>query len=140
MKKDFEIIKNGQVSGTEIENLRVIVGWDSMKGKYDNIIKKSYSRYVVKDDDVLIGYLGILSDGIADAFLLDLMVHPEYRGKSIAKKMVKKAILDLKNDGVKCIQVIFDPERESFFKQFGFHILKAGIIDNDTMELPFSQA
>jgi ribosomal protein S18 acetylase RimI-like enzyme len=65
------------------------------------------------------------------------MVHPEFRRRRIATEMVKTAMLDLRAKGVKCVQVIFDPESETFFKRLGFHILKAGIIDNDTMELDF---
>jgi hypothetical protein len=49
--------------------------------------------------------------------------------------MIKRAILILKSDTVKCVQVTFHPEMESFFKQFEFHILKSEIIDNDAMKV-----
>lgn len=137
MTPKFKVIQNDNITGREIEDLRVVIGWDRMDGKYNQIIKKAYTRYSVRDGTKLIGYLSVLSGGIADAFLVDLMVHPEYQGKEIGKQMVKHAILDLKDEGIKCIQVIFNPELETFYKQFGFHILKAGIIDNETMRLPF---
>ncbi|MCK4358029.1 MAG: GNAT family N-acetyltransferase [Candidatus Cloacimonetes bacterium] len=137
MTPEFKVILNDNITGRKIEDLRVVIGWDRMGGKYEQIIKKAYTRYSVRDGTKLIGYLSVISDGIADAFLVDLMVNPEYQGKEIGKQMVTRAILDLKEEGIKCIQVIFNPELESFYKQFGFHILKAGIIDNDTMKLTF---
>ena len=137
MTPKFKVIRDDNITGREIEDLRVVIGWDRMGGKYDQIMKKAYTRYSVRDKKKLIGYLSVLSDGIADAFLVDLMVHPEYQGKEIGKQMVKHAILDLKDEGIKCIQVIFNPELETFYKRFGFHILKEGIIDNETMKLAF---
>jgi len=135
MKIKSFVLRDQPVKHEEIESLRAAVGWDKMEGKYDRILPKLYSWYSVRIDNDLIGFLSVLSDGIGDAFLLDLMVHPGFQRKGIGTALVTRAILDLKTEGIKCIQVVFVPEMESFFQRFRFHLCKAGVIDTDTMEV-----
>jgi len=136
-KSEHNILRGQPIEPEEIESLRTIVGWDKMKGKYAQILPKLYTHYSVHIANQLVGFLGVLSDGVGDAFLLDLMVHPNHRRNGIGTTLVKQAIRDMKSEGIKCVQVTFNPELESFFRKFGFHIFKAGIIDNDTMEITF---
>lgn len=135
MQEAFTVERDKPVIGEEIESLRVAVGWDKFEGKYNYIQNKMYTHYTVRSNKSLIGFLNILSDGIGDAFLIDLMVHPDFQKKGIGSALVKKAIVDLKSEGIKCVQVTFCQPLEAFFKKFGFHICKAGIIDNDKMEV-----
>ena len=125
-----EIMHQGPVRPREIEDLRETVGWDRSEGTYRDILKRHYAYYTVREaDGRLIGYLSVLSDGISNAFLLDLMVHPDYQRQGIGKEFVQTAIRDMKKDGIRCVQVTFDPELEEFYARCGFHIFKGGIID-----------
>ena len=135
MKTDNLVERDQPVKSKEINALRDSVGWDHENGKYDIILKRTYTHYTVRSQGKLIGFINILSDGIGDAFLVDLMVHPEFQRKGIGRAIVKQAVQDLTADGVQCIQVTFNPENESFYRKLGFHIFKAGIIDNKPMEM-----
>jgi N-acetylglutamate synthase-like GNAT family acetyltransferase len=137
VKMNYQIFRGKPVKQEEIEYLRLAVGWDKMEGKYDQILQNLYTHYTVRMSGKLVGFLSVLSDGIADAFLIDLMVHPDFRKRGIGTELVKRAIKDLRFEGIKCIQVTFCQDDEPFFKKFGFHIMKAGIIDNDTMDVDF---
>jgi ribosomal protein S18 acetylase RimI-like enzyme len=126
----MEIIREAIVDPKEIEDLRESVGWDRSEGTYQEILNRHYTYYTVRnEDDQLIGYMSVLSDGISDAFLLDLVVHPQYQRKGLGKRIVKKAITDIKAAGIRCIQVTFNNDLESFYEKCGFHIFKGGIID-----------
>jgi ribosomal protein S18 acetylase RimI-like enzyme len=128
---NFTIIKQAPISGGQVEALRAAVGWDRQEGKYDRILARSYTHYSVSDDDKgLIGFLNVISEGIGDAFLVDLIVHPEFQGQGIGQALVARAIHDLTADGIQFIQVIFVEELESFYRRCGFNILRAGVIDN----------
>ena len=114
----------------EIEDLRQAVGWDRSEGTYARTLPRHYAHYTVRDaDNRLIGYMSVLSDGVADAFLIDLAVHPRYQRSGIGSRIVRRAILDLKEAGVRCVQVTFSGDLEPFYAQCGFHIFKGGIID-----------
>ena len=135
MKLEYLIERDQPVKSEDINALRAAVGWDHEDGKYEVILKRTYTHYTVRSEGRLIAFLNVLSDGIGDAFLVDIMVHPDFRRKGIASGMVKQAVRDLSADGVQCIQVTFNPENEPFYRSIGFHIFKAGIIDNKTMKV-----
>jgi len=130
-----EISRDGCVEPAEIEDLRTAVGWDSCAGTYATILQRHFTYYTVRAEDRrLIGYMSILSDGIADAFLLDLMVHPDFTEQQIGSRLVKRGIQDMKDAGVRCVQVTFHENLREFYARCGFYIFGGGVIDFDTME------
>lgn len=134
MKHTGQIKRNDVVTATEIEDLRAAVGWERLENKYDKILANSYAHFTVRDDDRLLAFVNVISDGIGDAFLVDLMVQPSVQRRGIGRALVEAAVAALTADGIKCIQVTFDPELESFYQDCGFHIFRGGIIDNDHRE------
>lgn len=135
MMKDIVIEQEGKVSDCEIEELRSSIGWDNNTGPFSVISKCLYTYFTARKDGKLVGFIDVLSDGIADSYLQDLAIHPKFQGKGIGTELVKKAIRFLQKNNIKCIQVTFNPEYEEFFKRFGFHIYKAGVIARDTMQI-----
>ena len=133
--KDIVLEQEGKVSDNEIEELRGSIGWDNNTGPFSAISKRLYTYFTARKDGKLVGFIDVLSDGIADSYLQDLAIHPNFQGKGIGTELVKKAIRFLQKNKIKCIQVTFNPECENFFKRFGFHIYKAGVIDRDTMQI-----
>jgi GNAT superfamily N-acetyltransferase len=126
---NFYIQRCGPVRSSEVEDLRQLVGWDQMSGCYERILAGSYAYFSARQDDALIGFVNVISDGVADALLVDLMVHPNYQRLGLGQALVQAAIQALKADGIRCIEVIFEPRLESFYRQCGFHMMQAGIID-----------
>lgn len=135
MKGVYSIERDQAVGAEEINVLRECVGWDHQNGSYDAILERTYCHYTVRAEGTLIGFLNVLSDGIGDAFLVDLMIHRKFQRRGIGTELVKRAVGDLTAEGVQCIQVTFNPDNELFYKSIGFHIIKAGIIDNKTMKV-----
>lgn len=131
---DPQIKRNEVVTAREIEDLRASVGWDRFENKYDGILTKSYAHFTVREASQLLAFVNVISDGIGDAFLVDLMVHPSAQRRGIGRALVDAAIAGLTSDGIRCIQVTFDSKLESFYRECGFHIFGGGIIDNDDRE------
>jgi GNAT superfamily N-acetyltransferase len=126
----IEVKRNEAVEPREIEDLRAEIGWDRSSGTYGTTLKRHLAWFTARDDQGrLIGYASLLSDGISDALLVDLMVHPEHRHSGIGRKLVKSAVSYAKAERVRCVQVTFAPELKRFFEGCGFQILKGGIID-----------
>jgi GNAT superfamily N-acetyltransferase len=136
MAMDFshDIKRDAPVKGEEIEALRAAVDWERLENKYDRTLTNSYTHFTVGKDGQLVGFLNVISDGIRDAFLVDLMVHPEIQGRGFGRALVEVAVAALTMDGIKCIQVTFDPYLESFYRSCGFHIFRAGIIDSGSSQ------
>lgn len=83
----------------------------------------SYHFYLVKEEDELIGYLGLTKDNDyaqSDA----LYVLPEYRGQGVFKKLMALAESDLyHNHGAKGIVLYQSAERDisEVLKKLGYH-------------------
>jgi ribosomal protein S18 acetylase RimI-like enzyme len=90
----------------------------------------------VTEGDRLVGFVNVISDGIGDAFLVDLMVHPEHQHQGLATALVTRAIEEVTADGIRCIQVIFDSTLDAFYRRFGFEIVNAGIVDRWSPKAP----
>jgi len=130
MGSEWPVERGADISGQAVEALRAAVGWDAMWGCYDGILKRSYTHFTVMDKSRLIGFLNVISDGIGDAFLVDLMVHPDFRKRKVGKSILMGAIAGLKGEGIKSVQVVFSPELEPFFRKCGFSTqMKAGVIE-----------
>jgi GNAT superfamily N-acetyltransferase len=130
MAPPYPIQRNMKIEGERIESLRVAIGWDRMAGYYNRILERSYTHFSVDNmDGRLIAFVNVISDGIADAYLVDLMVHPEYQGQGIGHALVTHAIEALRADGIRAIQVLFEPRLEAFYRACGFYIMESGIID-----------
>jgi len=131
----LEIKRDGPLEPVEVEELRAAVGWDACEGTYATVLKRHYAYYTVRArDGRLIGYMSILSDGIADAFLLDLMVHPDFQEMRIGSRLVTRGIQDVKEAGIRCLQVTFDEKLREFYARCGFHLFGGGIIDFHAMD------
>lgn len=128
------IERNGVVESKEIADVRQSVGWDRSEETYTRTLPALYSYYTVRLKERLIGYLGVVSDGIADAMLVDIVIHRDYQKQGFGKQLVKRAIRDLKDDGIRGIQLTFPEELREFYEKVGFKITYGGLIDFEYMD------
>jgi len=128
--KGLAIDRDAALASEQVETLRTVVGWDRMQGCYERILAHSYTHFSIQSEGRLVAFVNVLSDGLADAFLVDLMVDPGFQGRGMGLTLVRHAIAALKADGIRCVEVIFEPRLEAFYRRCGFTILSSGIIDN----------
>ena len=70
-------ICNETVSVNDLADLRESVGWNRMEKEYKNPLLTSYYHIAVYEKEALIGYIDCVSNGVTDAYIQDLMVHPD---------------------------------------------------------------
>jgi ribosomal protein S18 acetylase RimI-like enzyme len=109
----------------EIVKLYKSAGW--WKENYDSsqiqsLIKGSYAFAIIVDKKTgkAIGMGRIISDGISDAYIQDLVILKEYRDLGIGKQLVKFLIDFCKSKGLIWIGLIAEPNQDEFYKQLGF--------------------
>ena len=117
---------NETVSAKELADLRESVGWSRMEREYKNPLLTSYYHIAVYEKELLIGYIDCVSNGVTDAYIQDLMVHPDYQGRGIGTDLMKKMIDYLKNKHIYMISVIFEEKLKSFYERFGFFYMLCG--------------
>ena len=78
-------------------------------------------------DGRMIGMGRALSDGSSDAYIQDVTVLKEFRGKGIGKKIILKLLEFLQSKGVDWIGMVGEPGTEEFYKPLGFKRLESHI-------------
>jgi len=131
----MQITQKSKVTDAEIGELRAAVGWDHEAGTYDRVLKGVHTYFIVRDKGKLIGFVSVISDGVADAFLVDLMVHPDFQRQGLGKLLVRETVKYAKSIGVQCVHVTYNRDLEDFYRDCGFHIFGGGIIDFRNMNI-----
>lgn len=123
----LEYKMNSQVSPADIAALRRSVGWGGMETELKNPALRDYLRIACYDGDKLAGFLAVVSNGVTDAYIQDVMVRPDYQGKGIGRSLMNRAIERLKADHIYMISVIYgEEELRPFYEKFGFYTMLCG--------------
>lgn len=117
---------NQTVSVKALSDLRESVGWNRMENEYNNPLMTSYYHIAVYDKDKLVGYIDCLSNGVTDAYIQDLMIHPNYQRQGIGTDLMNKMIGYLKEKYIYMISVVFEESLKAFYEKFGFYDMLCG--------------
>ena len=106
---------NPTLSAAQVGELRETVGWDARIDKYQAILGNTYLCVACFYEDELVGYADVVSDGVDDAYIRDLMVRPEHQHQGIASNLIAMIVETVKGDGIKMVGVLFAPSCADFF-------------------------
>ena len=86
------------------------------------LIRGSYAFVVAFDKKTLsaVGMGRVLSDGISDAYIQDVVVLPAYRGHGIGKGIIRSLIGICHAAEIGWIALIAEPGTEAFYHPLGF--------------------
>ena len=113
------------ISYEDYKALRAAVGWRQVSERqYEIGLKSTHYLSVVKDNDRAVGMIKGLGDGGYYWFLSDLVVHPDYQGHGIGKKLVEDFLKYVDNEMRSCenyvIHLASSKGKEAFYEKFGF--------------------
>ena len=109
----------------ELEQLLSSVGWSRrpirrVRRALDNsLLKVGLWRHDPKFPR-LIGFARCTGDGILEATVWDVAIHPIYQGSGFGKKLMSYVIKSLKDMGLKRITLFADPGVVEFYKSQGW--------------------
>ena len=113
----------------EIVNLYKAGNW--WKDKYNSssikfLIKGSYkfAVVVIKDEGRAIGMGRLISDGVSDAYIQDLVIMNDFRGLGLGKKLVNYLVSHCKSKNINWIGLISEPGQDGFYSDLGFSEMK----------------
>jgi len=124
---DIKFVK--EWSTDEIVKLYEAGGW--WRENYDRsvipmIIKGSYVFAVAADkkNKKAVAMGRVLSDGVSDAYIQDLVVLPEHRGIGVGRCLVKKLLDHCFSQGIRWVALIAEPKQSFFYEKLGFETMK----------------
>lgn len=94
-------------------------GWDDQH--LCAIVEMSYAFVAAEaPDGTWVGMGRLISDGVSDAYLQDIVVLPAWEDKGIGSAIVWSLLDICKKNGITWIGTIAEPQKEYFYRKFGF--------------------
>lgn len=82
--------------------------------------KNSWYYISIYQNDSLIAFGRLISDGVYQALICDVMVDPDYQGKGLGTLVIESLIDKCKSTGIQTIQLFSAKGKQDFYKKLGF--------------------
>ena len=111
-----------------VSNLFECIGWGyrSPEKIEESFRASSHSCFFYTSDNELIAFGRTVDDGIYYALLVDVVVHPDFQGKGLGRKIVD--YLKSKLAGYNFITLTAAPEKDGFYKKLGWKRQKSAFL------------
>ncbi len=107
------------IGAAQIEGF--FVGWPNPPSseKHLQILRQSYRAILAidKNSGNVVGFITAISDGVLAAYIPLLEVLPPFQGKGIGGELIGRMLQEL--EGFYMIDLICDPNLQSFYERFG---------------------
>jgi ribosomal protein S18 acetylase RimI-like enzyme len=126
----FVLLWRGPLSDAEMADLVASYGGTPVPGWWDTIRPHSFGWVTARAaDDVLVGFVNIVTDGGDHAFLIDTKTRGAFQRRGIATGVVAFAAEHARAAGCEWLHVDFDDELRAFYLDAcGFDPTAAGLI------------
>ncbi|WP_078553112.1 GNAT family N-acetyltransferase [Bacillus alkalicellulosilyticus] len=108
----------------EFYQLYQTTGWNKdgelSEKQLHQAIKHCWYSVSAYENEQLIGYGRIISDGVYQALLCDLIVHPSYQGRGIGKMLLNTLIEYCRQQNIRKIQLFCATGKKPFYDKIGF--------------------
>ncbi|WP_027399069.1 GNAT family N-acetyltransferase [Anaerovorax odorimutans] len=100
-------------------------GWNGRVGIYSkedlyNAIGNSWYLIAAYNEDKFIGFGRVISDGVYQTFITDVIIHPDFQRKGIGSEIVKLLMKRCKSKGLQWIQLSAAKGKKKFYEKLGF--------------------
>ncbi|WP_186578107.1 GNAT family N-acetyltransferase [Aquibacillus kalidii] len=117
-------IKEVAPSMIDYIHLHKTTGWNG-KGLFTynqlyTAICNSWYCISIYHESSLIGYGRIVSDGIYQTFICDVMVHPTYQRLGIGSQIIELLLKKCEAENIKWVQLFSAKGKQNFYKIHGF--------------------
>lgn len=114
-----------EITVEDYNALRSSVGWDPIEPQQAEEGLRNSAYIICADDgEKTVSHARAISDRGYVVFIADVIVHPDYQGRGIAKTMIQEILTyftsELKGGQRILFNLMAAKGRESFYKQFGF--------------------
>lgn len=87
------------------------------------------------DQEKLIGFVKVVSDGGKHGFVLDTTTHSSYQSRGVGTELLKRVSEASKAQGIQWLHVDFEAQHTEFYRRAGFRHTEAGVLNLDSISL-----
>lgn len=99
-------------------------GWND-QGSYTSdqlfrAVRQSWYTVSCYEGSQLVGFGRVISDGIYQCFICDIIVLPDYQGKRIGTSLTNRLLSHCKSEGIRWVQLSCGRGKKPFYEKLGF--------------------
>lgn len=118
---------NAPISPDALADLRQSVGWNRMQCELSDPRLNRFMHLCAFEHDRFVGYAEVVSNGVTDAYIQDVMVHPDFQRQGVGTQLIEHILARLMNEGIYMVSAIYgDAELRPFYEKFGFYTMLCG--------------
>jgi len=125
----FEFRVNARPSREELDELCRAVGWSAFGKDYPAALDGCAVTTSAWTGGRLVAWTSVVSDNVRHAFLLDVMVHPDFQRRGLGRQVVTQAIDAMRAKGVTAFHFDCAPDQAGFYEKCGFKMCAGGWLD-----------
>ena len=125
---DLVYLVSPRLTNEELNALHDATWEDHARRDFRPVLSRSLAFVCAYHEGRLVGFVNLAWDGGEHAFILDTLVHPEFRRRGIGRELVTRAVAEAGERGLKWVHVDFEPHLQKFYEQCGFRNTAAGLI------------
>lgn len=118
------MFKECMPSGESFIKLVDSTGWNGITDKGPERLAEALrnSWYVVSafEEDELIAMGRVISDGVFQALICDLIVLPDYQGRGIGSEIMRQLLSKCYENDILMVQLFAAKDKHMYYKKFGF--------------------
>lgn len=123
MRYEFDVF----VPASALADLRQSVGWSRMERDLTDPMLRNAFHLCAFDGKRLVGYVCVVSNGVTDAYIQDLIVHPNYQKQGVGRQLMQHTLDRLRAEGIYMVSVIYgDARLQAYYEDFGFTTMLCG--------------
>ncbi|MDR3625826.1 MAG: GNAT family N-acetyltransferase [Ignavibacteriaceae bacterium] len=107
-------------------NLFETTGWNKEyclnKDELNLSLSNSYYTVSVYEDNKLVGFGRIVSDGVLHAMVYEMIVDPDYQGEGIGSTILNMMVDKCLENNIRDIQLFCARGKKSFYERHGFTV------------------
>lgn len=113
------------VDWQQMKETMVADDWDNYRtpDQYRRSFENSFTTVIVTHGEDIIGTARALSDGVCNAYIVDVWTHSSYRRQGIATRMMEMLLEKLPGQHV----YLFTDDRVEFYETLGFRKWEIGM-------------
>jgi ribosomal protein S18 acetylase RimI-like enzyme len=101
-----------------------MTGWNMeyqiSKDDLETVVRNSCFVVAAYDEERLVGFGRIVTDGVLHAMVYDLITDPEYRERGVGSEVLARLVKKCKESGIRDIQLFCATGRRKFYEKRGF--------------------
>ena len=126
MSLQYQIVKNWPTE--PIVALYESAGWwresAAARATIAPMITGSFCFMVVTDGETTVAMGRVLSDGVSDAYVQDVVVLPNYHGRGIGGEVISVLTQHCMKHGIAWIGLVAEPGTVSFYESSGYQVMQ----------------